>query len=366
MKHILILLLIFTALNAKLFQGNIGKYKVAMYIGETEKYYSYKGKLLQNNLRGNYNKLCEYTKLDDDENPIITACFKGTLHEGIYSGKWQKIGSKEYLDFKLKEIKVKKDKDDNNEMLKYISIIKKDIKFKKLKKYKTQKGLKTIAYIEPITKVIRDRVILKNKTVEAKINRYLEKLHKQSVVEEVFYILDDIESDIKESSSNLKVEYFKYPFLTVSYYNAYYGGAHPTYSFDQYLFSLKNGEIIDLESMFKLYIDKDNLKNKEFGEILKKYLNKEMSDCNKDPNQHYEIYPTNKGKLAIYTTGLGSMLHYCEEEPIALIPIKELKKVAKRSAYEYFDFEKSKIKAKWWVENIKKIAFYYYCFICLL
>jgi hypothetical protein len=284
MGYILWIVLYCISLNAKVFEGKIGKYGVLMLIPDDsgyDKVYSYKGKLLDIGLVGDsYAKLCEYSSLDEDDRPVITACFEGTLKEGVYRGKWHKTGSRKSLHFQLKELPVPDHYEDPKDLYFYGELIQKQMKFQNIKKPRIINGIKIATPIETITKVAGYRVVLDDKT--------------------------------------------------------------------QCLFDLKTGKSVDLAGMFELYIDQNDTANKTFQDILKRYIKDVSRECYNYnmQNQHYVLYPTKNNMLSVWLVGMGSMWHACETEPIAFIPVKEMKVIAREEAFVYFDFKKSKIRER--------------------
>ena len=347
---IISLMVLFSFVNASVLKGKIDRYTVLMLLDEDRKIYSYKGHLVGIKLisKGD-KKLCEY-KLGEEEEQEVTACFYGELKEKTFSGVWRKLGSKKGLKFNLKVLTPPKSKNKYAETYTseefYYDLVEKGIKFKDIKKIKKIKSLKTTAKLELVTQIKRARVVLKNKNVQNKINAYLDNLHKEEVIKQI-YCIDGVEylttkDMLDEIGDDMEVEYNKKPFLLLSYSGSIScEGAHPNNYYDQYLFDINSGKEIDLVSMFNIYDVKRENTNPKFKELISRYLEEDAKDCyDKNANyQSFALYPAKGKKLKVRLQGMGHAMFACESEPIAYIPIKELKPLAKNKAFDYFDFK---------------------------
>jgi len=145
------------------------------------------------------------------------------------------------------------------------------------------------------------------------------------------------------AGEDMRVEYDRKPFLLLSYSGSIYcGGAHPNNYYDQYLFDLRSGEEIALRDLFAIYRkDKegDEKIDPRFKKLLLKYrVAKKGDDCYHEEDSYYSfvLYPASCNRIAVRLTGMGHAAFACELEPIARIPVREMKPLALPAAYRYY------------------------------
>jgi hypothetical protein len=214
----------------------------------------------------------------------------------------------------------------------YYDLLRKEINFKSLKNRKNSKGLNYRMAIEPVTKIIQYRVELLDKSVQRQINKSLENIHKESVIEQI-QCIDEGSVDEAYNEYMMDIEYFKKPFLLLSYESSSYcGGAHPNNAYRQYLFDLSSGKEIYYDQFFTIYqknSDGDEVIKPLFQKLLNRHLiiESEMEGCyhKGDNSYHLTLYPADNKMIAVRLTGMGHASFVCELEPIALIPINEMK-----------------------------------------
>ncbi len=335
-------------LSADIYEGVLGKYPIRMLLSDDAPYegkYTYKGKLLSIPLEGeSLGALCEPIWHEKEGVFKPSACFSGELKGDVFSGKWQKVGSKKSLSFKLMRLVVPKVEDtygeSYNDELFYNELLLKEMKFKKLSSVHRDKGLTFIPYIEPITKVMRRQIVLENKGVEKRINKTLKKLHRSDVLTSLEcidrgYIQKEngTGESVMTQGGDIQVEYHQSPFLTLSYRGSLFcGGAHPNNYYNRYVFDTRTGEEIQFDEIVSLYNTDEN--NEEsispaFQTFLERYVlkqNEEAEGCygTEDIHNYFLLYPTKDKKMAIYLSGMGHASFVCETEPIALVPMEKL------------------------------------------
>jgi len=337
----------FTVLSAGVYEGLLGKYPIRMLLSDEAPYegtYTYYGKLLSIPLEGeSLSKLCEPTWHEKREIFKPFACFYGKIMGDVFRGKWQKVGSKQSLSFKLTRLVVPQVEDEYgasyNDELFYNKRLLEEMKFKKLPRAHQEKELTLVPYIEPITKVIRSRIELADKTVQKRINRTLQGIHSDDVLTSLECINEGyietgngIGKSVMREGGDVHVKYNHNPFLLLSYGGSIFcGGAHPSNYYDLYLFDSRTGERIYLEEMVSIYHEDENEYrsiNPVFKILLESYLLREdevNENCySHEDNSNFLLYPSKYSKVSVYLTGMGHAGFVCETEPIALIPIEKL------------------------------------------
>ena len=355
MKKIALWICCMLVMHAGVYEGKIGKYPVTMLLSDMTdgmNRYRYKGKLLSIPLKGErVTLLCEPDpKADKEEGFVAAACFEGKLSGiayRIYSGEWHKRGSNKSLPFSLKMLalpqKSNSDDDPYTDEIFYYDLLKEEIIFRPTKKGGREKGLRYKLVREPVTKMVQKRIVLGEKKVQDRINKKLEEIHKEHVVQQIC-CLDDGEVDTVYDVYALDIVYYHKPFLLLSDEgSSYCGGAHPNNSYVQYLFDLNSGAEIDYTQLFYIY-DKDKEGDEvimpAFKRLLDQYLVKhnEIDTCyNKEMNRYdFVLNPAHNAQVAVRLTGMGHAAFACELEPIALIPIIKMKPFAKKEAGKYY------------------------------
>jgi len=344
------------ALQAGVYEGKIGKYPITMLLGDNSddmNMYRYKGKLLSIPLKGKrVTKLCEPDpKADKEDDAFVAgACFEGKLSGvaySIYSGTWHKIGSKRKLPFHLKMLELPKKTNSYGDTYTdeefYYDLLKEVMTFKPSKKRGSTKGLEYRFVVEPVTKIAQKRIILPHKKVENRINKKLEQIHKEHVMQQI-YCLDDRNVDEVYDEYSINVEYYHQPFLLLSESgSSYCGGAHPNNSYEQYLFDLKSGEEIYYTGLFNLYEkDKEGQEavKPSFQTLINRYLTETESidTCyrKEEDQQRFILSPAESERVAVRLTGMGHAGFACELEPIALIPVGKMKPFTQEEARKYY------------------------------
>ena len=341
------------ALYTGVYEGKIGKYPITMLLSDTSddmNIYHYRGKLLSIPLKGKRaTKLCEpdpKANKEDDEF-VAGACFEGKLSGvvySIYSGKWHKIGSPKSLPFHLEMLVLPKKTNSYGDTYTdeefYYDLLKDKITFKPTQKRGSDKGLKYRFVIEPVTKMAQKRIILPNKKVEKHINKKLAEIHKEHVISQI-YCLDQREVDEVYDEYEIGIEYYHQPFLLLSDRgSSYCGGAHPNNTYEQYIFDLSSGKEIYYTQMFDIYLkDKDGeeVVKPEFKALIKHYfIDHGEIDRGYVMEDNIQLYPTNQNQIAVKRIGMGYAAFASEIEPIALIPIAQMKPFAKEEAWKYY------------------------------
>jgi len=340
-------------LQGGVYKGKIGKYPVTMLLSDTTddmNRYRYEGKLLSIPLIGKrITKLCEPApKASQEEDTFMpAACFEGKLKGTVYSGQWHKVGSKNMLPFRLEMLELPQKTDSYGNPYSdeefYYDLLKKEIVFRSLKKYKRAKGLRYYAVLEPVTKILQYRIELPDKKVQNQINKKFENIHRQSVAGQL-WCLDEGPVDEAYDEYEIRIEYFGKPFLLLSYESSSdCGGAHPNNAYTQYLFDLGSGREIDYDHLFSIYqTDKegDEVIKPAFQNLLHQYLLKESEsiDCyhEEDNFHHLTLYPAEGNKIAVRLTGMGHAAFACELAPFALLPVGKMQPFSTEEAGKYY------------------------------
>jgi hypothetical protein len=343
---------------ADVFKGTVGKYPILMLIDDTNpdaQRYSYQGKLLSIPLYGK--ALCEpRPNQADDEEPEMLACFDLVRQGDILKGTWETIDHARSLPVHLTRLKLPKKTNKYGEPYRdeafYTDHIRAQIRFKPLRKTGRQKGVRTTQYTEPTTRVVRSRIALPDPKATATINATLERIHRDDVMASIDcmdqgYVHKGfgVGKSSMQEGGDLVVEYYRDPFLLLSYGGSVdCGGAHPSNYYDHYLFNTHTGQNIDLNEAFDLYRDAEHTALRPaFGALLTRYQSPnsnldEGQSCYDPKTSDYsvELYPATHNRIAVYLVGMGHAAFVCETAPIALIPVKALRPLARPKAIHYF------------------------------
>ncbi len=336
-----------SVLSAGVYEGMLGKYPIRMLLNDDAPYegkYTYKGKLLSIPLEGeNFRQLCEPVWHEKEGKFKPFACFSGQIKGDVFSGKWQKIGSRKSLSFKLMRLAVPKVEDEYgesyNDELFYNALLLKEMKFQKLSNVHHDKGLTFTPYIEPVTKVIRSQIVLEDKVVQNHINETLRTIHSSDVLTSLECIDSGyIETEngtgksVMTEGGDVHVEYYQAPFLILSYRGSLFcGGAHPNNYYNRYIFDIRTGKEIRFYEMLSLYNRDENGEESvkpAFQTLLESYLVRETEEyesCYNADDTHirFLLYPVNSTKMALFLTGMGHAGFACETKPIALVPMEK-------------------------------------------
>ncbi len=336
---------------ASVYEGYIGKYKIVMLLDEqnlSQSVYHYWGRLLGIPLKRDASgRWCESAYAFDDEevfNP--SACFEGRFDGEFYHGRWYKTDRSRQYGFSLKKILIPKREDGYDAEEFYYDLLNKEITLRPTKKLSKRYELSVTSRIEPVSHLERSRVILKNKVAANRINKRLDILHREEVLQMIWCADQNVYISLKdmqeETGYDMSIEYYKKPFLLLSYSGSIAcGGAHPNNYYDQYLFDLQSGEEIALRDLFTLYTkDKEGEEeiDPRFKTLLHKYREDEEDECYSEKESYYSfvLYPSSQKRIAVRLTEMGHAAFACELEPIARIPITEMKALALPTAYRYF------------------------------
>jgi len=346
--------------TAGVYEGTLGHYPIRMQLEHNTRTgayygrYTYRGKLLSIPLRGSsLHNLCEPAPHQKEDTFTPLACFDGRLTGTLFHGTWGKVGSRHSLPFRLSLLTPVKTMNDDGDSCTddeyYADLNRAEIRFKPLQGIHRQKGLASRRYTEPVTHVVRSRVILADKPVQTRINHTLKDLHRSDVMQSLEY-MDDGYIHIPETNSGIgrssmregedfRVEYYHPPFLLLSYAGSIYcGGAHPYNYYDHYLFDLHTSKTISLNDLFDFYTvtsDGEASLTPAFQTVLEKHLIDEQKECYEETG-YFEAYPAEKNRIALFPIGLSHAMFACATEPVAFIPLKEIAPFAKPGTQKYF------------------------------